>query len=257
MPLPVVDVPVSPTRGARLFRALRRAFAAAATVAGTLVAGCETPTTPPTDRVAMLLSLTADQSGGAVAARVTITGVGIPEPLVARATFVDNVATVSLDVPVGTDRTALVEILDASDAVIASGSSTFDVLPGVVANVSVPVVSTSGTLTVTVTIGTVTVTVTGPTGPLAAGATRQLTARVLDGTGADIPGAVVLWATSNPGIATISATGLVTALRAGTVEISATSRGAGTRVPLTIAGPADNLAAPARTNGRSLIHSVP
>jgi uncharacterized protein YjdB len=60
---------------------------------------------------------------------------------------------------------------------------------------------------------------------LAQGQTTQATARVKDADGNVLTGRVVTWVSSNPSIATVSSTGVVTALQAGTSDIRATSEG--------------------------------
>jgi CubicO group peptidase (beta-lactamase class C family) len=55
--------------------------------------------------------------------------------------------------------------------------------------------------------------------------TRQLAATTRDASGAALSGRAVTWATSNSAVATVNATGLVSALTAGTVTITATSEG--------------------------------
>lgn len=55
------------------------------------------------------------------------------------------------------------------------------------------------------------------------GATVQLTAAVLDGNGKTVADAVVAWQSSDEAVATVSATGLVIAVRNGTARITATS----------------------------------
>ncbi|MEO6443754.1 MAG: Ig-like domain-containing protein, partial [Gemmatimonadaceae bacterium] len=55
-----------------------------------------------------------------------------------------------------------------------------------------------------------------------AGATVTLTAQALDAAGATVAGRVVIWTTSNPAIATVTSTGVVTGVSAGNATISAT-----------------------------------
>jgi trimeric autotransporter adhesin len=57
------------------------------------------------------------------------------------------------------------------------------------------------------------------------GATTQLSANVTDVNGASVSGAVVAWTSSNIAIATVSASGLVTGVSAGTATITASSGG--------------------------------
>src|SRR5207244_4103784 len=69
------------------------------------------------------------------------------------------------------------------------------------------------------------VTVSPAAASLTAGATTQLTATPKDANGAALSGRAVTWATSNAAIATVSASGLVTGVAAGSATITATSEG--------------------------------
>jgi hypothetical protein len=69
------------------------------------------------------------------------------------------------------------------------------------------------------------VNVTPTTASLAVGATQQLTASTLDASGNALTGRVVIWSTSDATKASVSSTGLVTAVAAGTATITATSEG--------------------------------
>jgi len=60
---------------------------------------------------------------------------------------------------------------------------------------------------------------------LSVGQTGQLTATPRDSTGAVLSGRIVTWGRLNPAIATVDATGLVTAVAAGTTTVLATSEG--------------------------------
>lgn len=67
------------------------------------------------------------------------------------------------------------------------------------------------------------VSVTPATGKLNIGATLQLSAEVLDVDGVPLSSGAITWTSSNPAVATVSSTGLVTALAVGAVTITATS----------------------------------
>lgn len=69
------------------------------------------------------------------------------------------------------------------------------------------------------------VVVTPPAATIAAGATVQLTAEARDAAGNPLPGRPMAWTTSNSTVASVSSTGLVTGLNAGTANIAATSEG--------------------------------
>jgi uncharacterized protein YjdB len=74
---------------------------------------------------------------------------------------------------------------------------------------------------------------------LISGAIASLTATVKDTTGATVTDRVVTWKSSNEAVATVSASGAVTGLKAGTATITATSESkADTATVTVIAGPA-------------------
>lgn len=60
---------------------------------------------------------------------------------------------------------------------------------------------------------------------IAAGATGSLDARVTDASGAELRGRRVVWVSSNPSVATVSSSGVVTGVSAGRANIAATSEG--------------------------------
>ncbi len=69
----------------------------------------------------------------------------------------------------------------------------------------------------------------------AVGQTQQLSATVTDQSGATIPSPALTWASSNPAVATVSATGLVTAVANGSAEITATAGAVSARATVTVA----------------------
>ncbi len=84
----------------------------------------------------------------------------------------------------------------------------------------------SSTATVTVASAPVaTVSIAPSSASLFAGGMLQLVATPLDVSGNPLPGRAVTWSTSNAAAANVSATGLVTALAAGSAMITATSEG--------------------------------
>src|SRR5205823_7090808 len=84
----------------------------------------------------------------------------------------------------------------------------------------------SGTSAITVTnVPVASVTVSPTAAGVTVGATTQLTATPKDANGTALSGRVVTWATSNAAAATVSASGLVTGVAAGSATITATSEG--------------------------------
>ena len=69
------------------------------------------------------------------------------------------------------------------------------------------------------------VAVTPPSMQLTPGATGALDAEVKDATGNVVRDRRVVWATANPGIATVSDNSVVTGVAAGRVDIAATAEG--------------------------------
>jgi outer membrane protein OmpA-like peptidoglycan-associated protein len=74
------------------------------------------------------------------------------------------------------------------------------------------------------------------------GATEQLSASPMDNRGRPLAGRAVTWASSNDSVATVSATGLVTAVSNGSATITAASEGTTAMVDVTVAQAAVTLA---------------
>jgi uncharacterized protein YjdB len=93
----------------------------------------------------------------------------------------------------------------------------------------------SGTSAITVTsVPVAAVAVAPATANLQVGATVQLTATLTDAGGNVLTGRAVNWVTSNSGVATVSSSGLVSALAAGLATITATSEGKSSSAAVTV-----------------------
>ena len=96
----------------------------------------------------------------------------------------------------------------------------------------------SGTAAITVLEPVASVAVSPDNATIVAGETVQLTATTLDAAGNELTGPTVTWSSSDEAMATVDATGLVTALGAGSATITATSGGksgtAAITVPLSV-----------------------
>jgi uncharacterized protein YjdB len=111
-------------------------------------------------------------------------------------------------------------------APLSTGQLTADVATSIAgsATVTASVNGVQGTATIDVSPGAVsTVTVTAPSKNLKPGNTMQLTATATDSKGNTVPNQSFLWVSSNPTLATVSATGLVTGKRNGNVTITAST----------------------------------
>src|SRR5207302_10204921 len=84
----------------------------------------------------------------------------------------------------------------------------------------------SGTSAITVVhMPVATVTVAPATASVQVGLTVQLTATTKDANGNTLTGRTVTWSSGNTGVATVSSSGLVTGVAAGSATITATSEG--------------------------------
>ena len=91
----------------------------------------------------------------------------------------------------------------------------------------------SGTTTAS-TAPVATVTVSPASATVAVGALQQFTATPKDASGSPLSGRVVTWASGNTALATVSGSGLVTGVAAGTVTITATSEGKNGSATITV-----------------------
>jgi len=98
----------------------------------------------------------------------------------------------------------------------------------------------SGVATVTVRPQVATVTIAPTSATVTVGGTQQLTATTRDASGNVLTGRTVTWTSSNTGVATVSTTGLVTAVAAGSATISATSEGRSGTAAITVPVPVDS-----------------
>lgn len=140
---------------------------------------------------------------------------------------------------------------DASGNVLTGRSVTWSATPGSVATVSstglvstigagtATITATSegqvGSATLTVTVNpVVTVTVTLASSTLVQGAGTQATATLRDGSGNVVAGRPVTWSSASTGVASVTSTGVVTAVGPGSVFITATCEGRSGSATLTV-----------------------
>jgi uncharacterized protein YjdB len=185
--------------------------------------------------------ITAVAPGGAVitatsegkSAVIAVTVSAVPIATIAVAPGSDNVVvsqTLQLtasakDAQGGTlaGRTIAWSSSDASKATVSSTGLVTGVSPGAV-TITASAEGKSGTSTITVKdkpVGSVILSPSQTTIEL--GSTRQLTAQVTDDQGNTLTGRPVTFASSNASVATVSASGVVTAVAVGTAKITGTS----------------------------------
>ena len=100
------------------------------------------------------------------------------------------------------------------------------------------------------------VALTVPNTTLAAGATVQASATMRDAGGAILEGRTALWSSSNTGVATVNASGLITAVGAGTITITATSEGRPATVVITVTAAQTVVAWPVSSGGNGHFYEL-
>ncbi|MES2524450.1 MAG: Ig-like domain-containing protein [Gemmatimonadota bacterium] len=197
------------------------------------------------------VSVTATSEGRSGSATLTVTA---PPPAPVATVTVTLAAS---SVVAGTSTTATAVLRDAAGATLTGRTVTWTTSDASVATVSATGAVTAlkaGTATITATSegrsGSAALTVTAPApapvatvtvalaaSSVAAGASTTATATLRDAAGATLTGRTVTWSTSDQTIATVSATGAVTTLKAGSVTISAASEGRTGSATLTVTAP--------------------
>jgi Bacterial Ig-like domain (group 2)/Right handed beta helix region len=93
------------------------------------------------------------------------------------------------------------------------------------------------TASITVTSVVASISVSPSSSSLTTGQTKQLTAAVLDAAGAALSGQPIAWSSGNTATATVSSSGVVTAVAAGIVQITASTGGRNGQATITVAEP--------------------
>jgi len=202
----------------RTVRALSLALAA--------VAACSHGSVAPPDAEARLI-VTADLSGTAVATVVVeVTASDFPTALLFNLHIVNSVASGTISLPAGSNRTVTMRAYDAGGVETHSGSVTLDVQAGTNPTISMVLTPLTGDVPIQASLGSFSVTVPPPSkDDIHIDETLPLTAVVKDWNGNTIT-ATVAWATADPSIATVDVSGLVTGIGPGSTTIAATYRGA-------------------------------
>ena len=202
-------------------------FALAAVVACSHDGGVQPP-------VESSLIVTANLSGTAVATVVVeVSAPDLTTPQLFNIPIVNSVASGTITLRAGSDRTITMRAYDAGGTETHTGSVTIDVRAGTQPTISMVLQPLTGDVPIQVTLGSYIVTVSQPPNSLGVGETMQLTAVVKDWNGNPVT-ATVAWATSDPSIASVDATGIVAGIGAGNATIAATYRGATGTVSVTV-----------------------
>jgi hypothetical protein len=183
------------------------------------------------------LNVHADLSAAAMVATVVIevTGPGIESPLVFNLVVEDGVASGTITVPAGSDRSVTMRAFDENGIETHNGTVTVDLEPGVNASISIVLTVAAAEMDIEIHLQNITLTVEPSAATIAVGGTVQLEATIEDQFGNTVPGSV-MWATVNPGVATVDSNGLVTGQGAGETQIVATFAGTAGSATVTVTG---------------------
>ena len=219
----------------------RRGAAIAALVPVLLLAACSASdgTRPPGSGDASLI-MTANVTGTAVAIVVVkVSAPDIAPTLVFNFSVEAGVASGTVTIPAGSNRTIQMLAYDAAGVQTHNGATTVTVQAGPNPAISLTLNPLNGSVDIHATLGSfaVTLNLAETTLLLGSAPTVELTASVLDAQGHTA--GLASWATQDPGIATVGTTaeghGLVTAVALGQTTIVATFEGAAGSATITVA----------------------
>ena len=201
-------------------------------------AACADRVAGPADRFTdAQMRVTASVAGTDIATLVVrVSAPDISVPLVFNLTVNGGTATGTIKMPPGEARTINVKAYNTVGDVTAEGTKTINVEPG---NknppLSMPMIAKSGHVDITVQLGAVSIVLSGAPPSLNVAGTAQLAATITAPNG-DVLTNQPDWATADPSVASVSASGLVTGLRSGTTSIVATFAGVAAVTQLTVVG---------------------
>lgn len=188
------------------------------------IAACDGRGTAPPTRIDTPVQVSASLAGSAVEwLSVEVTASDIAVPVVVTLAATGSTAHGTVTVPSGTARTFTARGYDVEGTLTHRAMTTVNVAPGTGATVPLmllPVmdagVGAGGDDRVTLSTSDV---------ALAVGATQRLTVNVAHADGTPVAAPVTRWATLDPAIATVSVSGLISAIAPGTTQVVALSGG--------------------------------
>jgi uncharacterized protein YjdB len=190
-------------------------------------------------------TITATSEGQSGTAAITVTNVPVASVTVTPASAsIQQGQTIQLTATPkdanGNALTGRVVTWSSSNTAVASVNAGGFVTSGAAGSATITAASEgkSGTSAITVTsVPVASVTVSPAPGSVQAGQTLQLTATPKDVNGNPLTGRTISWSSSNTSVATVSASGLVTGVVAGSATITATSEGQSGTSAITVTPP--------------------
>jgi len=188
-------------------------------------------TDPRSDPREATLLVRANVAATAVATLVVeVSAPDIAPPLVFNITITGGVALGTVTIQAGSNRLITMRAFDAGGVETHRGSVTVTIVPGANPVISLVLVPLAGDVPINATLGSFVITVAPAADTVAVGGTTVLTATIVATNGDMIPQPVV-WATLDPGVATVAKTGdrtaQVTAVAPGATTVVATFGGSG------------------------------
>jgi len=185
----------------------------------------------PGDHRETTLFVRADVAAVAVARLVVeVTAPDIATPLAFNILITNGVAAGIVTIPAGSSRTITLHAFDAGGVETHRGSVIVTIRAGTNPTIALVLAPLAGDAPINATLGSFVVTVTPAADTLSIAATATLTATIVDASGSPVADRVV-WATLDPGVATVASTGdrtaQVTAVRPGGTTVIASFGGSG------------------------------
>jgi uncharacterized protein YjdB len=170
-----------------------------------------------------------------VAVAVTPSAVVVGQTAIATVTLADSTGNLlSGRVVTWASSNTTVATVDAGGTVVAKAAGSAMIQATSESKTSAASLSVSAPAPIPV----ASVSVSPPTATLQIGGSTQLSAVTRDGNGNVLTGRVIAWSSTNTGIATVSTSGLVTAVAAGSVSVTASSEGQLGSSAITVSAPA-------------------
>ena len=158
---------------------------------------------------------------------VVVSGPGVDSTLLFNIALNENgVGSGVLRIPTGSGRRIVASAFDAAGVLTHRGDTTLTLVDGTNPPLSLVLVPLDGSLPVVLTFGGSGITISPGDTTIAVGDSVQFTGGGLDSLGAEIDPASIVWASTNPAVASVSATGLVRGESSGTAYVLACYAGA-------------------------------
>lgn len=202
-------------------------------VAAVALSACDSRGTAPLERLDAPVQVSAALTGSAVEwLSVEVTAGDIAVPVVVTLVATGTTARGTVAVPSGAARTFTARGYDSEGTLTHRATATVDVAPGI--RTTLPLVLLPVADSGASGAGDDRVSLSATDVVLAAGTTRRITAAVARADGTAISNPSVTWATLDPAVATVSRTGLVSAIAPGTTQVVALSGGGAAVVDVTV-----------------------